>query len=121
MDLLLHLEEILKNSIEFIHLHYDGDPPMALGAASGLAMRGISGVANILPFTCQPGTLIMSVSSMLREKYGDIPWVDIAYDGQEDTGLETRLQAFMYQAREYEKKPASNLTLANIVHPGESL
>jgi len=68
-----------------------------------MASEGISGVVAILPFTCMPGTLIASVSQLFRKDHNNIPWENIAYDGQEDAGLETRLQAFMFQAHEYAK------------------
>ena len=97
----IHIKDMLELCNPFIHTHYDGDPPLALGGASGLFRTGISGIANILPFTCLPGTLISSVSGSFRKDHDNIPWVDIAYDGQEDTGIETRLQAFMYQALEF--------------------
>jgi hypothetical protein len=30
-----------------------------------------------------------------------VPWLDVAYDGQEETNLHTRLEAFMHQAFQY--------------------
>ena len=105
----LHLHDMLNSCEPYIHHHYDGDPPLALGAAAALARRGISGVANILPFTCQPGTLISAVAGELRQDYGNLPWVDIAYDGQDDAGIDTRLQAFMHQAYEYRKNSSPAL------------
>jgi predicted CoA-substrate-specific enzyme activase len=98
----LHLHDILESCEPYVHHHYDGDPPLALGTAVTLARRGISGVANILPFTCQPGTLITAVAGGLRQDHGNLPWVDIAYDGQDDAALETRLQAFVYQTHEFQ-------------------
>ena len=95
------LNEMLGACNSYIHKHYDGDPPIAVGTAVMLAERGVSGIANLLPFTCMPGTLIASVAGNFRADHDNIPWVNIAYDGQEDTGIETRLQAFMHQAREY--------------------
>jgi predicted CoA-substrate-specific enzyme activase len=97
------VEEILELSAPYIHRDYVGDPPLALGAAAGLAETGISGVAAILPFTCMPGTIVASLSNAFRKDHEGMPWVDIAYDGQEDTGIETRLQAFVHQAKEYAK------------------
>jgi predicted CoA-substrate-specific enzyme activase len=99
----LHLHEMLDSCEPYVHHHYDGDPPLALGTAAALAKRGISGVANILPFTCQPGTLISAVAGELRMDHDNLPWVDIAYDGQDDAGIDTRLQAFMYQAHGYQQ------------------
>ncbi len=97
------IEEMLDQCAPYVHRDYDGDPPIALGGAAALVKTGISGVANILPFMCAPGTLISAVSGSFRKDHGNIPWINIDYDGQSDTGLDTRLQAFMYQAGQYVK------------------
>lgn len=97
----LEIDEILKLCSPYIHRDYDGDPPIALGSAAGLVEMNISGVANILPFTCMPGTIICAVSNDFKKDHHNIPCLNYAYDGQEDSSIETRLQAFMHQAREY--------------------
>jgi hypothetical protein len=48
-----------------------------------------------------PGTLIGAVSPKFRTDHNNIPWENIAYDGQDDTAIETRLQAFMHQVKEF--------------------
>jgi predicted nucleic acid-binding protein len=60
-------------------------------------------VANLLPFTCLPGTIVASISGSFRRDHEDLPWIDIAYDGQAETGIDTRLQAFMHQTAEYSR------------------
>jgi hypothetical protein len=50
-----------------------------------------------------PGTLICSVSHVFRKDHDNLPWENIAYDGQDDSGMETRLQAFMHQAEEFSR------------------
>ena len=95
------LHEILKLSNKYVSEFYDGDPPIALGSSAALAERGVSGIAAILPFTCMPGTLIASVSDSFRKDYNNIPFLNIPYDGQDTVSLETRLQAFVHQVREY--------------------
>jgi predicted CoA-substrate-specific enzyme activase len=97
----LEIDEILKLCSPYIHKDYDGDPPIALGSAAGLVEMGISGVAHILPFTCMPGTIVCAVSNDFKKDHHNIPWLNYAYDGQEDSSIETRLQAFMHQAKEY--------------------
>lgn len=97
------LKKMLKICEPYIHRDYDGDPPLAFGMTAGLIETEISGVANILPFACMPGTLIQSVSHVFRKDHDNIPWEDIAYDGQDNMGTETRLQAFVHQAKEFSK------------------
>jgi len=66
-----------------------------------LAERGVSGMAAILPFTCMPGTLVASQSDSFRKDHDNIPFINIAYDGQDSVSLDTRLQAFAFQVKEY--------------------
>jgi predicted CoA-substrate-specific enzyme activase len=100
----LHLKEMLDACGSYIHKDYDGDPALALGGAVNLMKSNISGIANILPFTCMPGILITSVSHVFRKDNENIPWENIAYDGQETVNIETRLQAFMHQAEQFCKE-----------------
>jgi predicted CoA-substrate-specific enzyme activase len=97
----IHIREVLRLCNPYVDSSYDGEPAIVMGSSAGQVPTGISGIASILPFTCMPGTLITSISQSFRMDYDNIPWVNIVYDGQEDTGMDTRLQAFMYQAKEY--------------------
>ncbi|MDY0099543.1 MAG: acyl-CoA dehydratase activase [Bacteroidales bacterium] len=97
----LSLHEILKLSNKYVSEYYDGDPPIAIGSSEALVSKGISGIAAILPFTCMPGTLVASVSDSFRKDHNGIPFINIAYDGQDTVSLDTRLQAFAYQVKEY--------------------
>ena len=100
----IRVEEMLEHCNAYIHKDYDGDPPLAIGTASILSDQFVSGIVNILPFTCMPGTLNSAVSNVFRKDYDGIPWENFAYDGQDDTNIDTRLQAFMHQAREFAKR-----------------
>lgn len=100
----IHLGRCLDLCEPYVTRHYDGQPALVLGGSSGQAAAGISGVVNILPFTCMPETFTAAVTPLFRKNHRDIPWVNIAYDGQEDTGIDTRLQAFMHQVRDYARR-----------------
>jgi predicted CoA-substrate-specific enzyme activase len=97
----ISLHEMLKLCNTYINEFYDGDPPIAIGSSIALSQRGVSGIAAILPFTCMPGTLIASVSDSFRKDHNNIPFINIAYDGQDSVSLDTRLQAFVFQVKEY--------------------
>ena len=96
-----HLKEILSLSSPYVHRDYDGDPPLAMGMSAFLYKQGIAGIAAILPFTCMPGTLIAAVSDSFRKDHDNVPWINVAYDGQDTVSLETRLQAFVHQVKEF--------------------
>ncbi len=97
------LKDMLEKCDPYIHKDYDGDPALAFGAAAGLMDTEISGIVNVLPFACMPGTFIQSVSHVFRKDHNNIPWEDIAFDGQDNMSTDTRLQAFMHQAKQYSK------------------
>jgi predicted CoA-substrate-specific enzyme activase len=113
------LHDMLNLCNKYVNEFYDGDPPIAMGTAVGLSKRGIAGIAAILPFTCMPGTLIASVSDSFRKDHNNIPFINIAYDGQDSVSLDTRLQAFVFQVREYEKvkRNGKEVKMANIMQP----
>ncbi|MCK5169734.1 MAG: hypothetical protein KAQ75_07640, partial [Bacteroidales bacterium] len=101
MDREISLKNTIKLSAPYVDKDYDGDPVVALGTAAGLFETNISGIIYIMPFTCMPGTLVASLTNDFRKDHNNIPWETIAYDGQEDTSIDTRLQAFMHQVKEY--------------------
>ncbi len=105
------IDEMLKSCGPYIHRDYDGDPALALGTAAVMVETGISGVVNILPFTCMPGTLISAIAPAFRKDHDNIPWINVDYDGQDRGSLDTRLQAFVYQTREY--ADSRNLNIAS--------
>jgi predicted nucleotide-binding protein (sugar kinase/HSP70/actin superfamily) len=98
------LHRVLDLCGPYIHRDYDGEPAITMGSIAGQCETGISGVVNILPFTCMPGTLVSSVSSRFSDEHNGVPWINIAYDGQEDSSIDTRLQAFVYRAEEYARR-----------------
>jgi len=97
----VHLKKILELCMPYVDKSYDGQPALVLGSTAGQVPTGLSGVVNIMPFTCMPETFTTAVTPVFRKDFDNIPWINIAYDGQEDTSIETRLQALMYQAKEY--------------------
>jgi predicted nucleotide-binding protein (sugar kinase/HSP70/actin superfamily) len=100
----IEVADMLESCGPYIHKHYDGDPALNLGSSVRLAQTGISGIANILPFTCMPGTVVASVADQFKHDHDNLPYVSIAYDGQEDTNIDLRLQAFMHQAYQFARE-----------------
>ncbi len=95
------LHEMLTLCNKYVNEFYDGDPAVAIGSSMALTKKGVSGIAAILPFTCMPGTLVASVSDVFRKDHDNIPFINIAFDGQDSVSLDTRLQAFVFQVKEY--------------------
>jgi predicted nucleotide-binding protein (sugar kinase/HSP70/actin superfamily) len=69
-----------------------------------VARHGLSGIVNVLPFSCMPGSVVACMGPRLRKERNGIPWLDVAFDGQKETNLQTRLEAFMHQAARYHRR-----------------
>jgi predicted nucleotide-binding protein (sugar kinase/HSP70/actin superfamily) len=94
------VEDILEKASPYIHVSFEGEAILSVGKSIDFIEKGVSGIINVMPFTCMPGTISSAVMRLLQKKY-DIPIINIAYDGQGLTNITSRLEAFMYQVREH--------------------
>jgi predicted nucleotide-binding protein (sugar kinase/HSP70/actin superfamily) len=77
---------------------------LTMGRMLDMAGHGVSGLLNVLPFACMPGIVVATMAPKLRERMNGIPWLDVAYDGQQETNVRTRLEAFMHQAFHFHRR-----------------
>ena len=97
-------EEILKLSRPYIHDSFEGEAVLSVGKAMDYIQKGVHGVVNAMPFTCMPGTVVNAVLKRVREENGNIPYLNMVYEGLEDTNSKTRMEAFVHQAKEYRER-----------------
>ncbi len=97
-------EEIIDKASYYLHPTFEGEAILSVGKTIDLKDKGASGVINIMPFTCMPGTIVSAILKRFREENEHFPILNMAYDGQEQTNTMTRLEAFMYQAREFQQQ-----------------
>ncbi len=96
--------QVLEYASPYMRDTIEGEAILSLGKAVDFARKGLDGVVNIMPFSCMPGTIVAAISKKLREDHDNIPWLNLDYDGVEETNSQTRLEAFMYQAEQYRGK-----------------
>ena len=75
-------------------------------ASIGTLVEGIEkqiydGVISIGPFSCMPTTVVHALSKIVQDQRGRFPYLLFACEGLEQTNITTRLEAFMYQAKEH--------------------
>ena len=99
--------EIWDNAEPYI-IKWFGEAALSVGKSIDWIKKGVDGIINVLPFTCMPGTMVTAISKRLREEY-KIPWLNLALDGLEQSTTETRIEAFMYQSRQYKQIKKANL------------
>jgi predicted CoA-substrate-specific enzyme activase len=93
------IKQTLHAAVPYIHHSFEGEAVLSVGKAIDYINKGVSGILNVMPFTCMPGTIASAILKRVREDYNNIPLLNIAYEGQKDSQTITRLEAFMHQAR----------------------
>ena len=103
-------EEILKHSAPFLDNSFHTEALLSIGRATAFAKERIAGIVNVKPFNCMPGTVTTAILTRVRKEHNGIPCLDLVYDGLQETNSQTRLEAFMYQAKKFNapSNPQSN-------------
>ncbi len=92
------ISEIWKNSSPYLPPWF-GESALSVGKTVDFARHGVSGVINVMPFTCLPGNIFAGLLEPLRRDLDGLPAITLAYDGSQDTSRRLRLEAFVHQAR----------------------
>ena len=99
------LTDVLDIAGPYIHESFEGEAVLSLGKMAEMAHQGAAGAVNVMPFTCMPSTIVSAISQQLGLDAHGMPIINISYDGQQDPTLPTRLEAFMHQARTFDRQP----------------
>jgi predicted nucleotide-binding protein (sugar kinase/HSP70/actin superfamily) len=100
-------ETAMEDLLVLVAPHYEPylgtEAVLTIGKAIEYAHAGCAGILNVMPFTCMPGLVSAGIAPGFRPGLHNIPWLDVSYDAQQGTNLNTRLEAFMYQAVEFDR------------------
>ena len=89
--------QLLHWAKPYLHPAFEGEAVLSIGKAIDFLKKGTKGIINVMPFTCMPGTITQAIFSRLQKEKGGFPCLHLAFDGQEQTHIQTRLEAFMHQ------------------------
>jgi len=98
--------EVLDMADPYVKKTFFGEAIMSIGKAEDFYRKGLSGLVNTIPFTCLPGTIAIALLKRFKEEHHDIPVLNMAYDGLGQTNSDIRLEAFVHQVKQFEKKMA---------------
>ncbi len=98
------IPQTLDMAKPYLHPSFEGEAILSMGKAEDFYRKGASGLVNLMPFTCMPGTVVNSLFNRFREDHDNIPFLNLSFDGQEQTHTRTRLEAFMYQVRQFRER-----------------
>lgn len=94
-------DELLRLAAPYLHKSFSGEAILSIGKTiEYIRDCGASGVINVMPFTCMPGTIVTGLFKRIHDDFDGFPCISLSYAGQQTLNLRTRLEAFMYQARQ---------------------
>jgi len=95
------VESTLGCANAYLNTYYEGEAVLSIGRSLEFVHEGVDGIVNLMPFTCMPGTIVYAILKRCREACNNIPVLSLSFEGHEQATTRTRLEAFMYQARNF--------------------
>ncbi len=105
-------EHVIKLARSYLHPSFEGEAILSIGKIIEYYKDGIGGVVNVMPFSCMPSTVVSSQSMRISAECGDMPILNLSFDGQEDPTLITRLEAFVEQVA---SRQDANLNVSQLI------
>jgi predicted CoA-substrate-specific enzyme activase len=93
-------EEVIKEGSLYVHPTFGGEAICSMGKAEDFALRGLDGIVSVIPFNCMPGNTVTALSQALRRRHGNIPFLNLEYDGFVDSSRDAKIASFMWQVKE---------------------
>jgi len=102
-------EKPVKHAVErarkYLSTSIGGEAVLSIGKAIEFVEGGCGGIVNCMPFTCMPGNITQAISSRVSADLGNVPWLNIAYEGPGDPTEDLKIEAFVSQAAEWINRP----------------
>jgi predicted nucleotide-binding protein (sugar kinase/HSP70/actin superfamily) len=93
-------KELIDEGSRYVHPSFGGEAICSMGKAMDFARRGLGGIVNVAPFNCMPGMTVTMLSQAFRRHHGNIPFLNLDYDGFVDASRDAKIVSFMSQVKE---------------------
>jgi predicted nucleotide-binding protein (sugar kinase/HSP70/actin superfamily) len=103
------IDYVIELAKPYIDASFEGEAILSIGKIVEYHHDGFGGVVNVMPFTCMPSTIVSTQTRRLSSDCGELPILNLSFDGQEDATLTTRLEAFVEQVGARSKVGATEL------------
>ena len=92
--------ELIEEGSRYVHPSFGGEAICSLGKACDFAKRGLDGIVSVAPFNCMPSMTVTMLSQTFRRHHGNIPFLNLDYDGFVDASRDAKIVSFMSQVKE---------------------
>ncbi len=91
---------VIRKGSKYVDHTFGGEAICSMGKSEDFANRGLAGIVSVIPFNCMPGNIVASLSQTLRRRHGNIPFLNLDYDGFIDSSRDAKIVSFMWQVKE---------------------
>jgi predicted CoA-substrate-specific enzyme activase len=106
--------EVLGLGARYLDPSVKGEAILSMGRAVEYVHHGFSGIVNVVPFGCMPGAIVNGLLEKFRTDHENVPILKLAFDGVEQPGSDTLLDAFVHQCRQHmETRRGDQVTAAD--------
>jgi predicted nucleotide-binding protein (sugar kinase/HSP70/actin superfamily) len=95
------VEEVINYSYRYIVPELEEEVGITIGKALDYINLGVSGIVNVMPFTCMPGNISTILLERIKSDYNNIPVLNLHYDGQKEGNTDARLETFVFQCSQF--------------------
>ena len=110
--------QLSEPSATYIGTHksdsFEGEAILSVGKIVEYYHQNIGGVVNVMPFTCMPSTVVSTQTMRVSADCENMPILNLSFDGQEDSTLTTRLEAFVEQVSQRHRGELTALELLGV-------
>lgn len=103
---------VIELAKPYLHHSFEGEAILSIGKTIEYFHQGFGGVVNAMPFSCMPSTIVNTQTRRISADCDNMPILNLSFDGQEDSTLTTRLEAFVEQVRQRQPHTAAQLVVA---------
>jgi predicted nucleotide-binding protein (sugar kinase/HSP70/actin superfamily) len=98
------VEDMITVAAPYVSDDIDPVVTVNVAKAKNYAVRGCSGIANLIILNCLFGTLSTAIYRGIQKEHNRIPVLNMMYDGLQQTNAKTRIEAFIHQAKLYHER-----------------
>lgn len=96
--------ELVAFGSRYVDPAFRGDAVLSLGKAEEFYRLGLSGIINVMPFTCMPGIITSGLFKRFQQQHDSMPILNLAFEGMDCHDLPIRLEAFIQQCQSYTER-----------------
>jgi len=95
------IQDTIDCASAYVNPAFEGEAILSIGKSIDFVQNELDGIINVMPFTCMPGTIVSALMKKFKAEHDNIPVLNMAYDGLEESKDLARLEAFIYQAKQF--------------------